>query len=108
MPGVASITTNESNGRSTYSTASSLLVAALAGDLESDIVGRVALDLNGAGREVVEVLVQQLYAPWLALFDLFASFARQEQKVRAAGNFILRLGKLMAEEGGSSRCTKKH
>ncbi len=44
----------------TYSTASGLVVAALASDLEGDIVGRVALDLDGAGREVVEVLVQQL------------------------------------------------
>jgi hypothetical protein len=35
-------------------------MAALAGDLESNIVGGVALDLDGAGREVVKVLVQQL------------------------------------------------
>lgn len=35
-------------------------MAALAGDLESDIVGSVAFDLDGAGREVVEILVQQL------------------------------------------------
>jgi hypothetical protein len=35
-------------------------VAALSVDLESNIVGGVALDLDGAGREVVEVLVQQL------------------------------------------------
>lgn len=46
--------------RQTYSTASGLVVAALAGDFEGNIVGGVALDLNGAGREVVEVLVQQL------------------------------------------------
>jgi hypothetical protein len=35
-------------------------MAALAGDLEGDIVGGVALDLEGAGREVVEVLVEKL------------------------------------------------
>ena len=35
-------------------------MAALAGDLEGDVVGSVALDLNGTRREVVEVLVQQL------------------------------------------------
>lgn len=44
----------------TYSTAGGLLVAALASDLEGNIVGGVALDLDGAGRQVVEVLVQQL------------------------------------------------
>ena len=44
----------------TYRSASSLLVAALAGDLEGNIVGGVALDLDGAGGQVVEVLVQQL------------------------------------------------
>jgi hypothetical protein len=37
-------------------------MAALAGDLEGDIVGGVALDLEGAGREVVEVLVEKLAA----------------------------------------------
>ena len=36
-------------------------MAALAGDLEGDVVGSVALDLNGTRREVVEVLVQQLH-----------------------------------------------
>lgn len=35
-------------------------MAALAGDLEGDVVGREALDLDGASRDVVEVLVQQL------------------------------------------------
>lgn len=35
-------------------------MAALASDLEGDIVGGVALDLDGTGREVVEVLAQQL------------------------------------------------
>ena len=35
-------------------------MAALAGHLEGNIVGRVALDLEGASREVVEVLVDQL------------------------------------------------
>ena len=35
-------------------------MAALAGHLEGDIVGGVALDLEGAGREVVEILVEEL------------------------------------------------
>jgi hypothetical protein len=35
-------------------------VAALASDLEGNIVGGVALDLDGSGSEVVEVLVEQL------------------------------------------------
>jgi hypothetical protein len=35
-------------------------VAALAGDLEGNIVWGVALDLDGAGGQVVEILVQQL------------------------------------------------
>lgn len=48
------------DGGLTYSSGGGLVVAALAGHLESDIVGSVALDLNGTGREVVEVLVQQL------------------------------------------------
>lgn len=39
-----------------------LLVAALAGDLEGNIVGGVALDLDGTSREVVEVLVEELFA----------------------------------------------
>jgi hypothetical protein len=37
-------------------------VAALASDLEGDIVGGVALDLEGARREMVEVLVEELDA----------------------------------------------
>lgn len=45
----------------TYSAAGGLLVAALAGNLEGNIVGSVALDLDGAGRGVVEVLVEKLY-----------------------------------------------
>lgn len=32
----------------------------LAGDLESNVVGGVALELEGGGREVVEVLVEEL------------------------------------------------
>ena len=36
-------------------------MAALASNLEGDVVGGVALDLESAGREVVEVLVQQLH-----------------------------------------------
>ncbi len=35
-------------------------MGALPGDLEGNIVGRVALDLEGARGQVVEVLVQQL------------------------------------------------
>ena len=35
-------------------------MAALASDLEGDIVGGVALDLEGAGRQVVEILVEEL------------------------------------------------
>lgn len=35
-------------------------MAALASDLEGNIVGGVALNLDGGGREVVEVLVEQL------------------------------------------------
>lgn len=52
---------------STYGTASGFLVAALAGNLEGDIVWGVALDLDGTGREVVEVLVQQLRIVTLAI-----------------------------------------
>lgn len=44
----------------TYGSGGSLVVAALAGHLEGDIVGGVALDLEGAGREVVEILVEEL------------------------------------------------
>jgi hypothetical protein len=44
----------------TYSAARDLLVAALAGDLEGNIVGSVAFDLEGTSREMVEVLVDQL------------------------------------------------
>lgn len=46
--------------RLTYSTTGGLLVAALSSHLESNIVGGVALDLDGTGGLVVEVLVQQL------------------------------------------------
>lgn len=54
----------------TYSTAGDLVVCGLAGNLEGDIVGGVGLDLDGAGSEVVEVLVEELYcaqrSQWLA------------------------------------------
>lgn len=43
-----------------YRAGSGLLVAALASNLEGNIVGGVALDLDGGGGEVVEVLVEQL------------------------------------------------
>ena len=46
--------------KGTYSSAGGLLVAALSGHLESNIVGGVALDLDGTGGKVVEVLVEQL------------------------------------------------
>ena len=36
-------------------------MAALASDLKGGIVGGVALDLDGAGGEVIEVLVQELH-----------------------------------------------
>lgn len=46
-------------------------MAGLASNLEGDIVGGVGLDLDGAGREVVEVLVEELYcaqrSQWLAI-----------------------------------------
>jgi len=44
----------------TYRAAGSLVMAALAGHLEGDIVGGVALDLEGTSREMVEVLVEEL------------------------------------------------
>ena len=44
----------------TYGTTGGFLVAAFARNLESNIVGGVALDLEGAGGQVVEVLVQKL------------------------------------------------
>ena len=44
----------------TYRAAGGIVVAALASDLEGDIVGGVALDLEGSGRQVVEVLVEEL------------------------------------------------
>lgn len=42
-------------------------MAALASHLEGDIVGGVALDLEGSGREVVEVLVEELEAPIVSI-----------------------------------------
>lgn len=44
----------------TYRSAGDLVMAALAGHLEGNIVRGVALDLEGAGRQVVEILVQEL------------------------------------------------
>jgi hypothetical protein len=46
--------------RATHSSAGGLLMAALAGHLEGHIVGGVALDLDGTGGQVVEVLVEEL------------------------------------------------
>lgn len=50
----------DGTGAYAYRARSGLLVAALASDLEGNIVGGVALDLDGSGSEVVEVLVEQL------------------------------------------------
>jgi hypothetical protein len=36
-------------------------MAALAGHLEGNIVGGVALDLEGTSRQVVEILVEELW-----------------------------------------------
>lgn len=47
-------------GEDTYGTAGDVVVAALAGHLEGHIVGGVALDLDGASIQVVEVLVKEL------------------------------------------------
>lgn len=47
-------------GGRTYRSAGDLVVAALASDLEGNIVGSVALDLEGACGQVVEVLVEEL------------------------------------------------
>lgn len=44
----------------TYGSARHLVVTALTSHLEGDIVGGVALDLESAGRQVVEVLVEEL------------------------------------------------
>jgi hypothetical protein len=47
-------------GGRTYRSAGDLVMAALASDLEGNIVGGVALDLKGACGQVVEVLVEEL------------------------------------------------
>lgn len=47
-------------GGYSYRARGGLVVAALASHLEGNVVGGVALDLDGTGREVVEVLVEQL------------------------------------------------
>ena len=54
--------THSRRWKQTYRTSGDLVVAALAGHLEGDVVGGVALDLDGTGRKVVEVLVQELSA----------------------------------------------
>ena len=46
--------------KKTYGAVGGLLVAVFAVDLEGDVVGSVALDLERAGGQVVEVAVQQL------------------------------------------------
>ena len=46
--------------RMQYQSAGGTLVCVLAGDLECNIVGGVALDLKSCCRQVVEVLVEQL------------------------------------------------
>jgi hypothetical protein len=45
---------------STHSSRGGLLVAGLAGHLEGDAIGSGVLELEGGGREVVEILVQEL------------------------------------------------
>ena len=55
----------EEGGEGTYRAAGALLVARLARDLEVNIVGGLVLELDGGGREVVKVLVQQLQLLWL-------------------------------------------
>lgn len=45
----------------TYSTRGGLLVAGLAGHLEGDAIGSGVLELEGGSREVVEILVEELY-----------------------------------------------
>lgn len=44
----------------TYRSRGVVIVGALARDLEGNIVGCVALNLEGTGRQVVEILVQEL------------------------------------------------
>lgn len=56
-----------SPGVCTYRAAGGVVMAALAGHLEGNIVGGVALDLEGASREVVEVLVEELESTQLAV-----------------------------------------
>ncbi len=48
------------DGDVTDRTAGDFLVAALASHLESNAIGGVALDLDGTGRKMVEVLVEEL------------------------------------------------
>lgn len=48
-------------GAYTYSSRGGLLVAGLAGDLEGNAVGGGVLELKGGGREVVEILVEELW-----------------------------------------------
>ena len=47
-------------GAKTYSGRGGLLVAGLASHLEGNAIGSGVLELEGGGREVVEVLVEQL------------------------------------------------
>lgn len=67
----------------TYRAASGVVVAALASDLEGNIVGGVALDLDGAGGQVVEVLVEELdsqvrtVSPSFMLFPMRGKLGRQ-------------------------------
>lgn len=44
----------------THSSRGGLVVAGLAGYLEGDIVGGSVLELQGGGREVIEILVEEL------------------------------------------------
>jgi hypothetical protein len=48
------------HAEASYQSTCSSLVCALSSDLKGDIVWGVALDLKSCGREVVEILVEQL------------------------------------------------
>lgn len=46
--------------KNTYSSGGGLVVAGLASELQASAIGQSVLDLDGAGREVVEILVEEL------------------------------------------------
>lgn len=69
-------------------------MAALASHLEGNIVGGVALDLDGAGRQVVEVLVEQLEGKTAMLAGMplvdwpYPAHALVEASVRKPGKIV--------------------